>query len=261
MADPLALTWWGHSTVTVEHDGVRVLTDPVLGDRLVHLRRHGPTPTADAARADLVLVSHLHGDHLHVPSLRGLAPTTTLVVPRGGAEVVRDLGVQRVVEADPGDRLDVVGLHVEVLAAQHDGRRMPWSRHRGPALGFRVAGATRSWWYPGDTGVDPAHADVDPVDLALVPIGGWGPTLGHEHLDPEQAAEAVRAVGSRWALPVHHGTFWPVGLRRVHRANHHRLFVTPGPRFAEAVARLAPDVAVVRPRHGERVVLAEEAGA
>lgn len=252
---PLALTWWGHSTVTLEHDGVRVLTDPVLADRIVHLRRHGPTPGPEAARADLVLVSHLHGDHLHVPSLRGLGPATTLVVPRGGAALARGLAVRSVLEASPGDVLDVAGLWVQVAAAHHDGRRLPGSRHRGPALGFRVAGPTWSWWYPGDTGVDQAHADVEPVDLALVPIGGWGPTLGHEHLDPDQAADAVRSVGTRWALPVHHATFWPLGLRRVHRANHYRLFVTPGPRFAEAVARVDPGVEVLLPRHGERVVL------
>ena len=258
MSSGLAVTWWGHSTVTVEMGGVRVLTDPLLSDRLLHLRRHGPSPAPEAATADLVLVSHLHADHLHLPSLRRLPTTAVLVVPRGSRGLLGGVGVARVVEAAPGDHLDLAGVHVEVLAAHHDGRRLPGSRHRGPALGFRVHDDDHSWWFPGDTGVDHDAAEVAPVDLALVPVGGWGPTLGHEHLDPEEAAEAVRLVGARWALPVHHGTFWPVGLRLVHRANHHRLFVTPGPRFAEALASAAPGVGALTPAHGRRVVLHEE---
>ena len=76
---------------------------------------------------------------------------------------------------------------------------------------------------------------VDPVDLALAPVGGWGPTLGAGHMDPVEAAEAVDRVGAAWAVPVHWGTFWPVGLRRVDRRRHEHFFVTPGQRFADAV--------------------------
>ena len=93
-------------------------------------------------------------------------------------------------------------------------------------------------------------ADVEPVDLALVPVGGWGPTLDEGHLDPEQAAEAVLRVGARWAVPVHWGTFWPAGLEYVARANHERLFVTPGRRFAEALAGSASRRSSLAP--GER---------
>jgi L-ascorbate metabolism protein UlaG (beta-lactamase superfamily) len=70
-------------------------------------------------------------------------------------------------------------------------------------------------------------------------------------MHPEHAAEAVARVGARWAVPVHWGTFWPAGLRRVARANHHRLFITPGERFAEAMAASETEAVVVAP--GERV--------
>jgi L-ascorbate metabolism protein UlaG (beta-lactamase superfamily) len=73
------------------------------------------------------------------------------------------------------------------------------------------------------------------VDLALVPVGGWGPTLADGHMPPGAAAEAVARVGARWAVPVHWGTFWPRGLRHVARANHRHLFHTPGERFVEEV--------------------------
>lgn len=246
----IAVTWWGHASTTVELGGTRVATDPLLADRLYHLRRHGPRPPAAAAEADLVLVSHLHADHLHRPSLRRFDPTVPVVVPRGAEGLLPGRVLHPV---EPGDVIELADVRVEVLAAAHDGRRAPGSRHHGPALGFRVSGADGSCWFPGDTG--PA-VDLDPVgqvDLALVPVGGWGPSLGEEHLDPAQAAAAVARVGARWAVPVHWGTFWPVGLERVGRRTHHRLFVTPGARFADALRIAAPGTEPVVVVPGTRV--------
>jgi L-ascorbate metabolism protein UlaG (beta-lactamase superfamily) len=248
----LALTWWGHASATVEIGGRRVATDPVLGsNRLFHLRRHTARPLASAAEADVVLISHLHGDHLDLPSLRRFAPEVPVVVPAGGERLLRRRPDVRPVR--PGDELEVAGAHVAVLPADHDGRRLPGSRYRGPALGFRVECGERSFWFPGDTGRRVDFAAVEPVDLALVPIGGWGPTLPAEHLDPQQAAEAVSQVGARWAVPVHWGTFYPWGLDLLRPRTHHRLFVTPGDRFAEAMTGRAAEAVVLTP--GERVVL------
>lgn len=244
----LAVTWWGHASATVELGGLRVATDPLYVDRLVHLRRHGPPPADPAYDAHLVLVSHLHHDHLHVPSLRRMRPGATVLVPRGGERLVPP-GYD-VHPVEPGDELVVAGARVRVLAASHDGRRHPGSRLRGPALGFRVEHEGRSCWYPGDTGPRDDLDDLGAVDLALVPVGGWGPSLGTEHLDPEQAARAVSLVGARWAVPVHWGTFWPVGLARLDRRGHHRLFVSPGQRFAAALAGDPAEAVVLAP--GER---------
>jgi len=229
----LAVTWWGHASATVELAGLRVATDPLHVDRLYHLRRHGPPPSSPAYDADLVLVSHLHHDHLHVPSLRRMTPGVPVLVPRGGESLVPAEYDVRPVE--PGDELEVAGATVRVLAAHHDGRRFPGSRLRGPAIGFRVERAGVSCWYPGDTGWRDDFDRVGAVDLALTPIGGWGPSLGDEHMDPDQAASAVARIGARWAVPVHWGTFWPIGLARLDRRTHHRLFVTPGERFADAL--------------------------
>lgn len=235
--DGLRVTWWGHATASVDLAGVRVLTDPLLVGRLAHLRRHTPTPAPAAREADLVLVSHLHADHLHLPSLARVDAAASVVVPRGAGPLVRGPGAPRreVHEVDPGDVLEVAGCVVRVLEAHHDGRRLPWSRRRGPALGFRVDRAGRSFWFPGDTGPGPDFAAAGPVDLALVPVGGWGPSLGPEHLDPAQAADAVAAARAAAAVPVHWGTFWPTGLERVAPGVHHRLFVTPGERFVAAL--------------------------
>ena len=246
----LAVTWWGHSSATVETGPARVAVDPLLTDRLFHLVRYAMTPGAEAADADLVLVSHLHNDHCHVPSLARFAANVPIVVPRGGERLLARLGRDRVVPVAPGDVVERAGVRVEVLPATHDGRRHPLAREQAPALGFRVSHAAGSWWYPGDTELRDDMASVGAVDLALVPVGGWGPSLGDGHMHPEHGAEAVGRVGARWAVPVHWGTFWPAGLQRIARGNHHRLFTTPGTRFAEALAGSATEPVVVVP--GER---------
>jgi L-ascorbate metabolism protein UlaG (beta-lactamase superfamily) len=250
----LAVTWWGHSSLTVEMAGVRVAVDPLLTDRLAHLRRRGVTPTAAAYDADVVVVSHQHHDHLHVPSLRRFGPDVTLVGPRGAERLLARAGVADVRTVAPGDELEVRGLVVQVLAASHPGNRHPWARGDGVALGFRIEAAGRSCWYPGDTGPRDDMAEVAAVDLALVPVGGWGPTLPDTHLSPESGAEAVRRVGATYAVPVHWGTFWPMGLERVAPGNHQQLFVSPGARFAAALGRPGDPEPVVA-AHGERVLL------
>ncbi|MEI5011812.1 MBL fold metallo-hydrolase [Streptomyces sp. PmtA] len=247
------VTWWGHATCTVEDSGVRVLTDPLFVGRLAHLRRRrGQLPPAEAAVADAVVVSHLHSDHLHLPSLARLAPGTRLIVPRGAPRAVpglRRLGGLRIVEVAPGDEVAVADLRVRAVPAAHDGRRLPVGPHRSPALGFVIHGAARTY-FAGDTGLfDDMAAAVGPVDVALLPVGGWGPFLGHSHLDPDRAARALAALAPRSAVPVHYGTYWPIGMDAVRPHEFH----SPGDEFVRKAARLAPEVAVHRLGHGESV--------
>ncbi|RLV50670.1 MBL fold metallo-hydrolase [Nocardioides mangrovicus] len=252
----LAVTWWGHSSTSVELGDRVVATDPLLTTNLFHLRRSPPAPPAEAARADLVLVSHLHHDHLHLPSLDRFDDDVPVVVPRGAPRVVRGLDRRPLLEVAPGEEVEVAGVRVQVLPAHHDGRRSNVSRPPVvvPAVGFRLERAGRSLWYPGDTGrLD--FTGVGAVDLAAVPIGGWGPSLGDEHLDPAQAAAAVAEVGATWSLAVHYGTFWPMALRRVHPRNHRHFFITPPTRFHAAVADLGVATRPLTPLFGERQVL------
>src|SRR4051812_29443558 len=202
----LAVTWWGHASATVEIGGVRVALDPLLSDRLFHLRRRTQTPGLRATEADVVLVSHLHADHLHVPSLRRFGPKVPILVPRGAERLLGRLRAGQVRPVEPGDTVEVGAARITVLPATHDGRRGPHSRASGPALGFRVDAGGRSFWFPGDTELRDDMAAVGRVDLALVPIGGWGPSLDDGHMDPVHGADAVARVGADVAVPVHWGT-------------------------------------------------------
>jgi L-ascorbate metabolism protein UlaG (beta-lactamase superfamily) len=254
------ITWWGHATVTVRDSGVRVLTDPLFARRLAHLRRRrGAVPPPSAAAADVVLVSHLHADHLHVASLARLASGTTVLVPRGGLTAVAGLrrlsGRLRVVEVAAGDTTTVDGVKVRAVPAAHDGRRLPYGPQRSSALGYVVEGSARTY-FAGDTGLFDEMADaVGKCDIALLPVGGWGPFLGHGHLDASRAAQALARLAPRAAVPVHYGTYWPIGMDAVRPHEFH----SPGEEFATIAARLAPDVTVHRLDHGQSVVV-EDAG-
>ena len=249
------ITWWGHATVTVADSGVRVVTDPLFVRRLAHLRRRrGPVPPPEAAVADVALVSHLHADHLHLPSLSRLAPGTSVIVPRGAPAVVPGLwrltlkGL-RIVELAAGERTEVGGVVIRAVPAAHDGRRLPYGPRRTPALGYVVHGESTTY-FAGDTGLfDGMAGAVGPCDVALLPVGGWGPYLGPGHLNAARAAQALAALAPDCAFPVHYGTFWPFGMDAVRPHEFH----SPGDEFARHAARLAPDVTVFRPAHGQRV--------
>ncbi|ADB32114.1 conserved hypothetical protein [Kribbella flavida DSM 17836] len=253
----MRITWWGHATTTIEQNGTRLLTDPVLTARIAHLRRRrGPVPAPVAGECDAVLVSHLHADHLHLTSLPLVAPDAALVVPRGAAKLIRaELGTaysDRCIEVAPGNQVRIGALEITAVTADHDGRRLPWSAYTAPALGYRVEGSP-SVWFAGDTDLyDGLAAEAGPVDVALVPVGGWGPSLGLGHLDPVKAAEAVRRVGARYAVPVHFGTFWPIGCDWLKPD----LFLPPGDRFKAAMAELdaAVEVKVLMPGQSTEVV-------
>ncbi|MBT2472116.1 MBL fold metallo-hydrolase [Streptomyces sp. ISL-66] len=263
---PVQITWWGHATCTVEDSGVRLLTDPLFARRLAHLRRRrGAVPPPEAAVADAVLVSHLHSDHLHLPSLARLAPGTRLLVPRGARRAVPGLArIARVrglavTEMSPGDEVSVAGdgvrarvpLRVRAVSARHDGRRLPFGPQRAPALGFVVEGTSRTY-FAGDTGLfDSMAEEVGPVDVALLPVGGWGPYLGPGHLDAAGAARALARLAPAAAVPVHWGTYWPIGMDAVRPHEFH----APGEEFVRCALRDAPKVTVRVPAHGERVRL------
>jgi L-ascorbate metabolism protein UlaG (beta-lactamase superfamily) len=237
------VTWWGHATVAVEDSGTTVLTDPVLRDRLAHLRRRrGPTPHLTRA-PDAVVISHLHADHCDLVSLRRLPAGTTLIVPRGAGPFVRrrlgGRGPRTVVEVGVGDETAVGALRIQAVPANHDGCRTPRSRVRAPALGYLISGR-RTAWFGGDTGLFDEMSALGRVDLALVPVWGWGWTLGPGHLDPRGAAEAVRRVAPALAVPIHWGTLWPVGCHRVRPDR----FTEPGAEFARFAAERAPGTTV-----------------
>jgi L-ascorbate metabolism protein UlaG (beta-lactamase superfamily) len=233
----MRITWIGHSTVLIELDGVRLLTDPLLRNRVAHLRRVVTVEADAGSNADAVLISHLHYDHLDLPSLRRLDRSRLLVVPRGARSLVAKQGFRHVVEVEPGERVDVNGVTVEATYAEHDGNRGPLGT-KASAVGFLASGNGRIY-FAGDTDLFERMSDLAPLDVAILPVAGWGPRLPPGHLDPRLAAQALALLRPRVAVPVHWGTYRRIGLSR-----DPAVLREPAESFVQFAAEFAPDVDV-----------------
>jgi len=236
----------GHATVVVDLDGVRLVTDPLLRNRVAHLRRTVPVDAKALRGVDAVLVSHAHYDHLDLPSLERLGKKLPVVVPRGLGGLLRKRKFEHVVEVERNETFSVGALHVRAVEAEHDRGRGPFGASADP-LGYVVEGSS-SVYFAGDTDLFEGMAELGPVDIGLIPIWGWGPGLGGGHLDPERAAKAVTLVRPGRVIPIHWGTYFPIhlGLRRT------PAFVDlPPATFLTEMARAAPEVAVTVLRPGE----------
>lgn len=251
------LRFLGHSTVRLELGGQVVLTDPVLTARVGGLSRVVPPPPRETYEdVDLVLISHLHGDHLHLPSLKLLGRDTRVVVPRGAGAWLAKKGFRGVEEIAPGETLDEGGLTVTATKAVHSGHRWgPRLTHgpQSPALGHLLKTTETTVYNAGDTDLFDEMAGFGPVDVALLPVWGWGPNLGPGHLDPARAAKAAEVLRARAAVPVHWGTLAVPGLKRT--AKMRRLLADPPRVFAAEVRNhgIATEVLFTEP--GAEVVL------
>jgi L-ascorbate metabolism protein UlaG (beta-lactamase superfamily) len=245
-----ALRWLGHATVLIELDRVRVLTDPVLRHRIGPLVRVAPPVGSDTVTAlDAVLLSHLHADHAHLQSLRDTARDAPLVVPYPAGAWLRRKGLRDVRELRSGDRMTIGPVSVTATPAHHERRRRPFGPAADP-LGYVVQG-TKSVYFAGDTDLMPAMAELrGSIDVALLPVWGWGPSVGPGHLDPTRAARAVALIEPAVAIPIHWGTF-ALGLSGRGRPVDER----PAREFAALVKRGSPEVDVRVLVPGERTTI------
>jgi L-ascorbate metabolism protein UlaG (beta-lactamase superfamily) len=212
-------------------DGVRLVTDPVLRNRVWHLRRRVPLDAAELKGIDAALISHVHFDHLDRPSLRMLGTDVTVVMPVGARRLLR--GFSDVREVDVGDEVQIGNVTVHATRAEHLGTR--FLLRSAPSLGFVVSGSRRIY-FAGDTDVfAEMSALAGSLDVALLPVAGWGSKVGAGHLDPIRAAQALQLLRPRVAVPIHWGTFSPWNQNTS---------ADPPEAFLRHAAELAPQVEV-----------------
>ena len=219
----LRVTWLGHSTLLIEIDGLRVLTDPVWGtraspSRLAGPKRFQPVPVALNALPplDLVLVSHDHYDHLDYPTIRELAKRDLpFVTSLGVGAHLEFWGVrpERIVELDwwESHPLPNSALTVTAAPSQHFSGRGLKNRNATLWSSFVIRTPRHNVFFSGDTGLTSEYRTIrerlGPFDLVMLEVGGFHPAWGDIHLGPENALDALALLGGGPFLPIHWGTF------------------------------------------------------
>jgi N-acyl-phosphatidylethanolamine-hydrolysing phospholipase D len=224
--DPAALaldpgvTWIGHATLLARMDGAAFITDPVFSPRVSPLRFAGPprlvppgVPLEALPALDFALLSHDHYDHTDLSSVRALAARSVrFVVPRGLGALVRAAGAEAV-ELGWWESAAIAGVRVHCVPAQHFSGRGLLDRNRRLWAGFVVEGASRRFYFAGDTGYFPGFAEIGrrfgPLHLAALPIGAYLPRamMRHVHVTPEEAVQAALDARAERVLGMHWGTF------------------------------------------------------
>lgn len=253
----LRATWLGHSTVLVEIDGVRVLTDPVWGERaspysFAGPKRFQPVPIglAQLPHVDAVVISHDHYDHLDYPTVLALAATDVpFYTSLGVGAHLEAWGVPaaRIHELDWWDSANLPGTELTITFApsQHFSGRGPAGRNLTLWSSIVLRTAKHGVFFSGDTGLTPEYAEIrtrlGPFDLVMLEVGAFHPAWGDIHLGPHNALLALEALGGGAFLPVHWGTF--------------NLAIHAWDEPAETLVREAPSrgTQLVMPRLGEPI--------
>ena len=236
----LSITFGGHATVIARYHDLAIAFDPMLGRWIGGVRRAvepGLAP-ADLGEIGLILISHRHADHLHLPTLQRMPRAATVVVPAGSAGWVSGLGFARVVELQPGADLQLRGVQVVAAPTVHGEGELA----RG--LSYVLRGDGPSAYLCGDSGYFSGFADVGArfaPDLALLPIGGFLPaSFRARHMSPLDALYAFEDLRSRMLIPIHHGAFplsyeqldeparWLLELARARGVRDHVLVMAAG---------------------------------
>jgi len=220
-ASGLRVTWLGHSSLLVELDGARVLTDPVWSERPSPLSWVGPRrwfappiPLAELPSIDAVVISHDHYDHLDHATIAAMKDwSTTFVVPLGVAAHLEYWGVPaaRIVELDWWERTQVHGIEIVCTPSRHASGRQLFDKDATLWAGYAFVGAAHRAFYSGDTGLFPGLREIGdrlgPFDVTMIEVGQYHRAWPDWHIGPEQALRAHALLRGRAFLPIHWGLF------------------------------------------------------
>ncbi len=216
-ATGLRVTWLGHSTMLIEIDGHRVLTDPVWSERASPFDWIGPrrwyTPPDRAVRAAADRRGASSRTTTTITWTTGPSPRMKdlerprFVVPLGLGAHLAYWGVpeSRIVEVDWWDRTRVGDLEIVCVPARHASGRMVLVQDGTLWAGYALVGTRHRAYFSGDTGLFPAMRDIGarlgPFDVTMIEVGQYHRAWPDWHIGPEQAVLAHGMVRGRVMLP------------------------------------------------------------
>ncbi|WP_375415921.1 MBL fold metallo-hydrolase [uncultured Hymenobacter sp.] len=257
-SEDVALTWLGHSTVLIELNGQRFLTDPVWAERASPTPYVGPKrffapplPLHQLPHLDAILLSHDHYDHLDAQAIRHLAGLNVpFFCPLGVGNVLRSLAGPRarVTEMDWWQETELApGFKLACTPARHFSGRGLLDRDHTLWASWALLGPRQRVFFGGDSGpFEAGFAAIGqaygPFDVALLEIGAYDAEWADIHMGPTAALQAYQLLGARQLLPIHWGTF--------NLAYH--AWTEPVERLLAGAA--AAGAALLLPRPGQRVL-------
>ncbi len=216
----IGITWLGHAGFLIQQEGVNILIDPnwALWHGPVKRVRHPSLYAHDLPKIDLVLITHAHFDHLHLPSLRRIASQQPVVVPRGVGSVLKRCNFSSITELDTWQSITFRDLRITLTPARHWGARMIHDTHRHFG-GYLIESTQRSVFHCGDSALFDGFKEIGnraAIDVALMPIGAYEAPSGRPvHMNPEEALDAFEMLSAGILIPMHHDTF-PLGGEPIH---------------------------------------------
>lgn len=255
----LRATWLGHSTMLIEIDGKRILTDPVWGERVSPFSHFGPIrfhepplPRDEVPVLDAILISHDHYDHLDEFTVMAFKTRNTkYFVPLGVGSHLEYWGVPRdqIVELDWWEEAKIDGITLAAVPSRHFSGRQVMDRNKTQWASWVVKSKNHSVFFSGDTAMHRDFVKIGheygPFDATFMEVGAYNQLWADVHLGPEQAVSAHKQVGGGIMFPVHWGTF--------NLALH--AWTEPAERLA--VAAKEQNVKVVIPKPGQIIDLAD----
>ncbi len=211
----LAAVWIGHATVLLRIDGMTILTDPVLSNRVgvgLGLMTGGPRRHIAPALSlpqlppiDLILISHAHFDHLDRPTLARLPKKTPVITAHRTKDLIKDLGFRRISELRWGESKQINGVRFRAREVKHWGARTFYDKYRG-FNGYLIESSRHRILYGGDSAYQEFFKDLNRVNLAVMGISAYDPYIA-AHATPEQALAMADHCRADAVLPMHHSTF------------------------------------------------------
>lgn len=214
--DQPSLTWIGHASFVLKLANKLVALDPIWSAKIGGAVARNVAPGValeNIPNLDVVAVTHNHFDHLDLPTLKKIGNTSQYVVPLGVGTWLKDIGLENIVELDWWQSTQAGELELTLVPARHWSMRMPWTRNESLWGGFVVRGPEATIYHAGDTAFFDGFAEIKkrlpPIDYALLPIGAYEPRwfMSPQHMNPEDAGEAFLALGAKYFVAMHWGTF------------------------------------------------------